>query len=114
MKKLGACELGVRKHAFGGVAVFQIAIEKKGDTVVQHKHDAHHVMLLAKGSVSVSVGDGTMPAATYTAPEIVNIKAGLHHAVEALTDDVLMYCVHAVPEGIQSIDLIEELLIDRG
>lgn len=96
----------------GGVCVKELLMLHAGDAVRQHSHTHDHLSLLAKGTVSVfAEGKETV----YDAPAAVLIKANTGHLIEALSDDVLWYCLHAVPAELAgeplTSDRIEPLLI---
>jgi quercetin dioxygenase-like cupin family protein len=65
-----------------------------GQMLIQHKHNYSHFGILAKGKVVV-VKDGDIQIVE--APACIDIKAGEHHGVKAITDTV-WYCVHATDE----------------
>jgi quercetin dioxygenase-like cupin family protein len=65
-----------------------------GQMLMQHKHNYSHFGILAKGKVVV-VKDGDIQIVE--APACIDIKAGEHHGVKAITDTV-WYCVHATDE----------------
>lgn len=98
-------------YIVGGVYVKELILRSKGDQVLGHSHNFDHLSLLAKGTVQVS--DGTH-SVTYIAPTGVNIKAGHHHEITALTDDCLWYCIHAVPEGLRGEALLDDVVVKRA
>lgn len=62
--------------------------------IVQHKHAYDHISILANGRAAVDVDD---EITHYEAPACINIEAGKHHTIIALTD-VVWFCVHATQE----------------
>ena len=72
-----------------------------------HAHNYDHLSILAKGHVIV-VADGER--VEYKAPACINIKASVHHMIEALTDSV-WFCIHATDE--KDITKIDEVLIEE-
>lgn len=76
--------------------------------VVQHKHSYAHMSILAKGKVVVLVDDESK---IVEAPACLEIAAGKHHAVKALTDCV-WFCVHATDE--KDASKVDEVLIQKG
>jgi quercetin dioxygenase-like cupin family protein len=76
-----------------------------GQMLIQHKHNYSHFGILAKGKVVV-VKDGDIQIVE--APACIDIKAGEHHGVKAITDTV-WYCVHATDEKDPS--KVDEVLI---
>lgn len=79
---------------FGNIWVRQNILEKAGDLHPGHKHHFDHVSLLVSGRVRVTV-DGYEPK-EFSAPTFVVIKKEHNHKFEALTDNVLWYCVFAL------------------
>ena len=87
-----------------------------GQILVQHKHDYNHLSILASGRIILEV-DGV--TSWLTGPVCLDIEAGKHHGVKALTD-VLWYCIHpdkpdghaavADPSDVAGAKLIEEKL----
>jgi quercetin dioxygenase-like cupin family protein len=76
-----------------------------GHVLVQHKHKFSHLSILASGSVEL-MADGE--SQTINAPACLDIKAGVHHGIRALTD-VVWYCIHSVTD--EKLEDIDELLI---
>ena len=58
----------------------------------QHVHEHDHITLVARGQVDLWQ-DGKQ-VGQYTAPAMVKIPAGSKHAFMALTDDVVLCCLH--------------------
>lgn len=96
-----------KHYTVGGVYVKELVLEKAGDKVLGHRHLFDHLSLLAKGCVKVTV-DGM--ATSYNSPTALNIKAGKHHEIMALTDDCLWYCVHAVPAELRGEDVLDDIV----
>lgn len=71
----------------------QMHFVKIGDKNEGHEHNYDHMTLLATGSVAVHVNGQTTK---FTAPHMIFIKAGQRHYVEALEDNTIAYCVHAL------------------
>jgi hypothetical protein len=66
---------------------------KKAQTVIgQHVHVHDHITLVSSGSVRVWQDD-TEPT-EFHAPAIITIPAGSRHEFMALTDDVVLCCLH--------------------
>lgn len=76
-----------------------------GEMLMQHKHEYSHLSVLAKGKVVV-VKDGDIKIVE--APACLEIVAGEHHGVKAITDCV-WYCIHATDEKDPS--KVDEVLI---
>lgn len=85
-------------YIVGGVYAKELQLRLRGDKVVSHSHNFDHLSLLAKGRVAVTVnGISTV----YNAPTAVNVRAFMEHEIEALVDDCLWYCIHAVPDDLR-------------
>jgi quercetin dioxygenase-like cupin family protein len=90
--------------------------EKAGDTEIGHTHQFDHLTLLAKGKLKVTV-EGV--ASEFIAPHMIYIHKDKVHELEALTDETVAYCIHAlrdkdtgeildpsmIPEGVSAMDL---------
>ena len=79
---------------FGNIWVRQNSLSRSGDSHDGHTHHFDHVTLLAKGSVSVEMEDGTYKE--FKAPTFIVIRKENHHKITALEDDTLYYCVFAL------------------
>lgn len=82
----------------------QMQFEYKGDVLDQHIHTYDHITLVAKGSFKVTVEDKVK---VFTAPQIVYVVKGKLHLIEALEDDSLAYCIHALRTGTREEDILE-------
>lgn len=80
----------------GNLYMRQMRFENKGDIEKGHCHTYDHLTLLATGSMKVKV-DGT--ETVFVAPTAIKILAGKIHELEALEDNTLAYCVHALREA---------------
>ena len=81
-------------HFCGGVYAKEFHLNA-GQVIVSHQHNYDHMSILASGKVIVKTREDEK---TYTAPAVVNIKAGVHHAVYAVTD-MVWFCIHKVDEA---------------
>lgn len=97
-------DLGVVHHFSAGVYAKQMALPAD-HFAVSHAHAYDHLSILAKGDALVEV-DGVEQ--TYRAPACINIAAGKHHRIVAISD-VVWFCIHATEET--NADLIDEVLI---
>jgi hypothetical protein len=79
---------------FGNIWVRQNSLSRSGDAYEGHTHHFDHITLLAKGSVSVEMEDGT--SKEFKAPTFIVIRKENHHKITALEDDTLYYCVFAL------------------
>lgn len=71
----------------------QMHFEKAGDKNEGHVHNFDHVTLLAHGAVKVHV-EGNITE--FRAPQMIFIKKGKSHYIEAVEDGTIAYCVHAL------------------
>jgi quercetin dioxygenase-like cupin family protein len=67
-------------------------LEKAGYIVPQHAHEHDHITLLSNGSVEAWKDNETM--GIFNAPAMITIPAGSKHRFKALTDHVLLSCLH--------------------
>lgn len=82
----------------------QMHFVKAGDMNDGHTHIFDHQTLLGKGSVKVTVNG---KVSEFKAPTIIFIRAGLEHQIEALEDDTICYCIHAIRDGDRVEDIID-------
>lgn len=89
---------------------------KAGDIEVGHTHQFDHLTLLAKGKLKVTV-EGV--STEFTAPHMIYIHKDKVHELEALTDETVAYCIHAlrdketgeildpamIPDGVSGMDI---------
>ncbi len=97
-------DLGVVHHFSAGLYAKQMVIPA-GHFAVSHAHAYDHMSILSSGEATVEV-DGVTTA--YKAPACINIAAGKHHEIVALTD-IVWFCIHATDET--DPDHIDEVLI---
>jgi hypothetical protein len=91
--------------------VKQMNFVKAGDINDGHTHIFDHQTLLAKGKVKVTVNGKD---SEFTAPTIIFIRAGFEHQIEALEDDTICYCIHAIRDGERVEDIIDPADIPEG
>ena len=77
-----------------GIAVVSTKFAHAGTYMPQHSHKFAHISVLATGKVAIWK-DGQY-FDTFTAPKQIVIDANVKHLFQALTDDVLILCVHNV------------------
>lgn len=77
----------------GNILVKVMELPAKGMCVMQHAHHYDHMTLIGHGSVRVILDD---VETDYQAPAVVEVKAHSHHALVALEDNTIAYCVHDV------------------
>lgn len=90
--------------------VRQMFFEKAGDANEGHTHDYDHITLLAYGSVKVHV-EGNVTE--FKAPHMIYITKGKSHFIEALEDNTVAYCVHALRDA-ETQDIIDPDQIPFG
>ena len=67
-------------------------IEKAGCGLSQHVHEHDHATLISRGTIE-AWQDG-QNIGQFTAPAVLTIPAGKKHLFKALTDDVVLCCLH--------------------
>lgn len=84
--------------------------EKAGDTEIGHTHQFDHLTLLAKGRLKVTVEGAT---SEFTAPHMIYIHKDKVHELEALADETVAYCVHALRDR-ETNDILDPSMIPNG
>lgn len=84
---------------------------KAGDIEVGHTHQFDHLTLLAKGKLKVTV-EGQVTE--FTAPHMIYIQKDKVHELEALTDETVAYCIHALRDGDGVEDIIDPSMVPAG
>lgn len=84
--------------------------EKVGDIEVGHTHQFDHLTLLAKGKLKVTV-EGV--STEFTAPHMIYIHKDKVHELEALTDETVAYCIHALRDK-DSGEILDPSMIPEG
>ncbi len=87
------------------VWIKMLDFKKKGSVVVTHQHSFDHQTLLAKGKLRVFVDEQHLR--DFTAPEIIVIRAGQNHVMEALEEGTVAYCIHALRSSERVEDIID-------
>lgn len=82
-----------------------------GDIELGHTHAFDHLTLLAKGKLKVTV-DGV--STEFTAPNMIYIKADKVHELEALVEETVAYCIHALRTDNQTGDILDPKMIPAG
>lgn len=86
----------------------QMFFKKAGDIELGHTHQFDHLTLLASGSLKVTV-DGF--ETIFIAPHMIYIHKDKVHQLEALKDNTVCYCIHALRDNngdILSPDMVPE------
>ena len=98
------CDLGTVHHFSDGLYAKEMHIPR-GYVVGTHAHKYSHLSVLSKGKVIVKTDES---AKEFTAPACIEIKAGIHHMIEAL-EDATWFCIHATDET--DVSKVDEVLI---
>ena len=102
------CDLGTVHHFSDGIYAKEMHLPA-GYIAVSHVHVYDHISILGKGKVVVRT-DTTEPT-VYTAPACIEIKKGVHHAIEAL-EDATWFCIHAT--DVTDVAEVDNVLIERN
>lgn len=84
--------------------------EKAGDIEIGHTHQFDHLTLLAKGKLKVTV-EGL--ATEFTAPHMIYIHKDKVHELEALVDETVAYCIHALRDK-ETGEILDPNMIPAG
>jgi len=85
--------------------------EKAGNIEYGHSHTFDHLTLLAKGSLNVTVNGKTTK---FTAPHMIYIQKDKFHELEALEDDTIAFCIHALHSKDNPGDILDPASIPNG
>ena len=89
-----------------GIWVRAYSINKAKTVISQHVHTHDHMTLVSRGTVE-AWQDGEV-LGEFQAPAIIKIPAGKKHAFTALTDDVVLCCLHNLRgTGLESPEIVE-------
>lgn len=83
---------------------------KAGDVEIGHTHQFDHLTLLAKGKLKVTV-EGV--ATEFTAPHMIYIHKDKVHELEALSNETVAYCIHALRDK-ESNEILDPSMIPVG
>jgi hypothetical protein len=81
---------------------------KKGDVEHGHTHRYDHMTLLASGSLKVTI-EGV--STEFVAPYMIYIRKDKNHILEALEDNTVAYCIHALRNNDGSGDIMDPDMI---
>jgi quercetin dioxygenase-like cupin family protein len=84
--------------------------KRAGDIEIGHTHQHDHLTLLAKGKLKVTVEGVT---SEFTAPHMIYIHKDKVHELEALTDETVAYCIHALRDK-DSGEILDPSMIPAG
>lgn len=102
-------------HYWGRHVCLKETLIPKGAQIVQHRHNYPHLAYLVSGCVEVSTD---AKKEVLTGPACIEIPAGTHHGVRALTGAVWL-CIHGTdadtPEAVDEITIapIDEPEVER-
>ena len=96
-------ECKVNLSLVANVWIKQLDFPTAGTIMAGHMHTFDHQTLLARGSLRV-FADGI--ARDFQAPQIIVIEQGEVHILEALEDNTVAYCIHALRDGEHVEDII--------
>lgn len=100
--KIGCCA-----NVFSRMMVFR----KEGDVEKGHTHSFDHVTLVASGSVRVTANG---KETDFVAPQFIYIKKDVFHKLEALEDNTVCACIHALRDGDNVEDIIAPEFVPEG
>jgi quercetin dioxygenase-like cupin family protein len=84
--------------------------KQAGDIEIGHTHQFDHLTLLAKGMLKVTV-EGV--ATVFTAPHMIYIHKDKVHELEALTNETVAYCIHALRDK-DTGEILDPSMIPNG
>ena len=84
--------------------------KKAGDIEFGHTHQFDHLTLLSKGKLKVTV-EGV--ATDFTAPHMIYIHKDKVHELEALADETVAYCIHALRDK-DTGEILDPSMIPAG
>lgn len=90
-------DLNIKHHFSDSIYAKEMHLPA-GHVAISHKHSYSHLSVLAAGKcIVMRVIEGVEEKTTHTAPDVLEIKAGIEHQIEAL-EDVTWLCIHATEE----------------
>lgn len=89
----------------------QMVFENVGDFEQGHSHCFDHMTLLAAGTIAVTANGKTTE---FVAPNMIFIKAGVEHALEARAPNTIVYCIHALRDGERIEDIVDPSMVPEG
>lgn len=99
-------QIGCVANLYSRMMVFKNA----GDIEIGHKHQFDHLTLLAKGMAKVTVeGISTV----FTAPHMIYIHKDKIHEIESITDETVLYCIHALRDA-NNEEILEPAMVPLG
>lgn len=98
--------IGCVANLFSRMMVFS----KVGDIEVGHTHQFDHLTLLAKGKLKVKVNG---QVSYFAAPHMIYIHKDRVHELEALEDQTVAYCIHALRTADQT-EILDPSMVPAG
>jgi quercetin dioxygenase-like cupin family protein len=98
--------IGCVENLFTRMMFFQ----KTGDKETGHVHQHDHLTLLAKGKLKVTI-DGQ--ETEFTAPHMIYINKDKVHELQALSDNTIAYCIHALRDK-ETGDILDPSMVPKG
>lgn len=74
--------------------------QKAGDIELGHSHQFDHLTLLASGSLEVTANGAKT---IFKAPHMIYIRKDIEHQLQALEDNTVAYCIHALRDNNENI-----------
>lgn len=100
--------INVLGHHFCGGVYAKECVIKEGFEIRQHAHTYDHMSILAQGCAVVWRGE---EQETYYAPTVIEMPAGIEHAIEAVNGDAVWYCIHKTDET--DVTKVDDVLIQK-
>ena len=75
-----------------------------GQIELGHSHPFDHISLVSRGSVRVTVSGRSK---VFYEPQAIFIAKGLQHEIEAMEDNSVVVCIHAIRNGENIEDIID-------
>lgn len=85
-----------------------------GDIELGHRHHFDHVTLLAKGALRVTVEGKTKDYDAAKGGRMILILKDELHKLEALKDDTLAFCIHALRGDNKTGDILDPSMLPAG
>jgi hypothetical protein len=92
------------------VFVKMMGAEFVGDKIVGHAHTFDHITLLAKGRVLMRAKGEEKE---HSAPKLIVTPKGIAHEFEALENNCLLCCIHAVRDGDTEEDIAPQNITEE-
>lgn len=84
--------------------------KQAGEIETGHTHQFDHLTLLAKGKLKVTV-EGV--ATEFTAPHMIYIHKDKVHELQAITNDTVVFCIHALRDK-ENNEILDPSMIPAG